>query len=299
LDLARNYLTDCLESLKEQSATDLLSAAYETSARLFMQQQSFEEGLGFLKDGIKWAEAQRLERLKNKLVDELIVWLLRLQRRFEAEQYASQYDLILKTANDFEPSRTLHRVCARSIVYIWLDRERYDDAVAVLNQLLVKSREVNQQRKTVLFLSVLSIAERARGNKDVALATLRDAVLLASSQRYIRLLVDEPRLHAGIQEISQLRKNSESSLPDSGFIKSLVQKTASLTAEASPSVEPLTGKEMEIIQFLEGGLANKQIAAELFISEGTLKWHLHNIYSKLGVRNRTQALAEGRKQGYL
>jgi ATP/maltotriose-dependent transcriptional regulator MalT len=184
-------------------------------------------------------------------------------------------------------------------VYIWLDRERYDDAVAVLNQLLVKSREVNQQRKTVLFLSVLSIAERARGNKDVALATLRDAVLLASSQRYIRLLVDEPRLHAGIQEISQLRKNSESSLPDSGFIKSLVQKTASLTAEASPSVEPLTGKEMEIIQFLEGGLANKQIAAELFISEGTLKWHLHNIYSKLGVRNRTQALAEGRKQGYL
>ena len=64
-------------------------------------------------------------------------------------------------------------------------------------------------------------------------------------------------------------------------------------------VEKLTRRELKILRQLDSGLSNKQIADALFISEGTLKWHLHNIYGKLAARSRTGALARARHLGLL
>jgi len=69
--------------------------------------------------------------------------------------------------------------------------------------------------------------------------------------------------------------------------------------EAPIGIDTLTVKETAIVKKLEQGSSNKEIAAQLFISEGTLKWHLHNIYSKLQVKNRTTAVVMARQKGYL
>ena len=58
--------------------------------------------------------------------------------------------------------------------------------------------------------------------------------------------------------------------------------------------EQLTRREVSILKRLESGLSNKEIAEAIFVSEGTLKWHLHNIYSKLDVKNRSGALLRAR-----
>jgi ATP/maltotriose-dependent transcriptional regulator MalT len=63
---------------------------------------------------------------------------------------------------------------------------------------------------------------------------------------------------------------------------------------APTSGEPLTRREVSILRRLESDLSNKEIAEAIFISEGTLKWHLHNIYSKLDVKNRSGALLRAR-----
>ncbi len=63
--------------------------------------------------------------------------------------------------------------------------------------------------------------------------------------------------------------------------------------------EELTKRELSILKRLETGLSNKEIAEAIFVSEGTLKWHLHNVYGKLNVRNRTvQWLERGRSVFY-
>ena len=54
----------------------------------------------------------------------------------------------------------------------------------------------------------------------------------------------------------------------------------------------LTGREREIARLVMGGLRNKTIADELRLSEGTVKIHLHNIYRKLGIRNRMALLVQ-------
>lgn len=63
--------------------------------------------------------------------------------------------------------------------------------------------------------------------------------------------------------------------------------------------EPLTEREMQVLQLLAQGLANKQIALQLGISEHTVKFHISGIYSKLGVTNRTEAVRQGVRRGMI
>jgi ATP/maltotriose-dependent transcriptional regulator MalT len=65
------------------------------------------------------------------------------------------------------------------------------------------------------------------------------------------------------------------------------------------AVEELTKREVAILKRLESGLSNKEIAEAIFISEGTLKWHLHNVYGKLDVKNRSGAMTRARALGIL
>lgn len=64
-------------------------------------------------------------------------------------------------------------------------------------------------------------------------------------------------------------------------------------------VEPLSERELEILTLVGNGASNKEIAAQLFIAEGTVKNHLTNILGKLGVRDRTQAALKARSLGII
>ena len=68
---------------------------------------------------------------------------------------------------------------------------------------------------------------------------------------------------------------------------------------SSSLIEPLTERELEVLQLLAQGLANREIARQLFISLPTVKSHTRNIYGKLGVHNRRQAVTEAKALGIL
>jgi len=64
-------------------------------------------------------------------------------------------------------------------------------------------------------------------------------------------------------------------------------------------VDPLTERELQVLQLLAQGLANKQIASQLGISEHTVKFHVSGIYTKLGATNRTEAVRLGVRNGLI
>ena len=66
-----------------------------------------------------------------------------------------------------------------------------------------------------------------------------------------------------------------------------------------PLVEPLSERELEILRLVATGASNKEIAAQLYIAEGTVKNHVSNILGKLGVRDRTQAALKARDLGLI
>ena len=67
--------------------------------------------------------------------------------------------------------------------------------------------------------------------------------------------------------------------------------------QAEQVVNPLTERERQVLQLTAQGLANKQIAASLEISENTVKFHLSSLYAKLGVTSRTEAVRSGVRRG--
>ena len=72
-----------------------------------------------------------------------------------------------------------------------------------------------------------------------------------------------------------------------------------LLSEFDETFEPLTPREEEVLRHLARGLANKQIAAQLGISEHTVKFHVSSIYAKLGVTNRAEAVRNGIQRGLI
>jgi len=64
-------------------------------------------------------------------------------------------------------------------------------------------------------------------------------------------------------------------------------------------MEPLSPRELEVLTLIDEGLTNAEIAQELTLAPSTVKTHINNIYGKLGVESRTQALKTAREKGLL
>ena len=71
------------------------------------------------------------------------------------------------------------------------------------------------------------------------------------------------------------------------------------SAIPQPLVEPLSARELEVLRLIAAGLSNREIAVRLVVSLSTVKGHTANIYSKLAVNSRTQAVAAARALGLL
>ena len=76
----------------------------------------------------------------------------------------------------------------------------------------------------------------------------------------------------------------------------LLRRFAARRAPREPVLERLTARELEIVELIDQGLTNKEIAAQLYIELATVKNHVHNILEKLHVRRRTEAAAWVRAQ---
>ncbi|MGC8781845.1 MAG: response regulator [Anaerolineae bacterium] len=81
--------------------------------------------------------------------------------------------------------------------------------------------------------------------------------------------------------------------------KVIAQVTSGKPAAAAGQVEPLTERELEVLRLAAQGLTNKAIAAELGLSDRTVQGHLANIYGKLAVASRTEAVTKALKLGWL
>ena len=75
---------------------------------------------------------------------------------------------------------------------------------------------------------------------------------------------------------------------------------ADLVAQANQTLpDPLTPRELEVLMLLAEGLTNPQIAERMFVTSGTVKRHASNLYSKLAVGNRVQAVAKAQEIGLI
>jgi LuxR family maltose regulon positive regulatory protein len=127
---------------------------------------------------------------------------------------------------------------------------------------------------------------------DQAIEVLERTLTLAEGGGYLRIFLDEGRVMKDL-----LRQAIESD-----YVERLLEEFADLDETSTIThgiVEPLSARELEVLKLLAGGLSNHEIGNELFVTTNTVKWHLKNIFAKLGVHNRTQAVDRARELGLL
>jgi LuxR family maltose regulon positive regulatory protein len=116
---------------------------------------------------------------------------------------------------------------------------------------------------------------------------------LAKPERYIRIFVDEGEPMARLLHLARSRQI------ETEYVSAVLSVLEKVTGSTQPPpkllTEPLTAREVEVLKLIEAGCSNQDIAGQLFISMPTVKRHISNIYAKLGVESRTQAVAIGRE----
>ena len=128
-----------------------------------------------------------------------------------------------------------------------------------------------------------------RGDLSPAAAAMRTSLTVEEASGMLERLATGGHLEVldseGIPAYALLEKERRPSLG-----------AVSFTANGSPEplVEPLSERELEVLTLLASGRSNREVARDLFVSVGTVKTHTNNIYRKLGVRNRAEALARAR-----
>ena len=174
-------------------------------------------------------------------------------------------------------------------------RKAYTEAQQVLAMLLPRGTQKGHLRRCAEWLKLKAITCSLQGDEAAAEQTLVETLRIASTQNYLKMLSEEPRLHPLLHQFPIKKCPADAK----DFFNLLLKKIDASPTSQQPLIEPLTAKEIDIIQLLSEGHPNKSIADQLLVSLGTLKWHLHNIYAKLQVKNRTQALVVAKQQGYL
>lgn len=296
LETAEHFIADGISYIKEQSSTDMLIASYLTQARLCFAGKEIEKGIAIIKDGLKWADSNNLERLKFSLLNELIVCLARNERLHEAEDYARYYGINNLTSAELDVDTRANRIVSGGVIRILMSHNKYDDAATLLEKLINRSRQTQNAHELAERLKLMAIARFKLEDLKGASMYMIESLEISRTRSYRRIYIDDGVILVPVllHVYGELKQG-----PLVAFVKGLLDKLERSGATQKAYWEPLTGREIEIMGLLSTGQLNKQIAAQIFISEGTLKWHLHNIYSKLEVKNRTQAIKVAQQRGYL
>jgi LuxR family maltose regulon positive regulatory protein len=167
----------------------------------------------------------------------------------------------------------------------------------LLNRLLTAAELAGRIDSQIKILVLQALACRAQGQPDRALSTLERALALARPGGYIRVFVDEGEAIVGLlRQLAKQRLEQEAAQIQLVEILAALGQTVELAAPAAqPLIEPLTDREFEVLQLIANGASNRDIGQELVISVHTVKKHVSNIFGKLGVNSRTEALARAQE----
>jgi LuxR family maltose regulon positive regulatory protein len=155
----------------------------------------------------------------------------------------------------------------------------------------------------IKILALQALAFQAQCDIDQAMSVLGRALSLAEPEGYVRTFVDEGEpmarllykaLTCGIA--ADYARRLLAAFP---VVEPEQADLSEAQASSSGLVEPLSERELEVLEFLTQGLTNPEIASRLFLSLNTVKAHTRNIYGKLDVHSRTQAVVRARALGVL
>jgi LuxR family transcriptional regulator, maltose regulon positive regulatory protein len=212
---------------------------------------------------------------------------------------------------DDEPSYPREREYLM-LVRVLLAQQAPQRALGLLQRLHAQAAAQGRTGSLVEIRALQALALDASGDQAGAQAVLAEALTLGAPEGYLRVFVDEgPPMAALLHQLLAARRQQRPAAVGAPreYLARLVDAFAQAGLPIRPParrgvvvaglVEPLTAREVEVLQLLAAGAPNRAIAEQLVVTQETVKKHLSHLFDKLGVANRTQAVARARQLGLL
>jgi LuxR family maltose regulon positive regulatory protein len=265
-------------------------------------------------EGYEASALQSIQRAKQTIERDSPVsqWVYAIQTRLwlaqgnvaSATQWAQASGLPLDQRFDY----ALYPGEYSTLVRVYLAQERFEEAADLLDRMQTAAETAGRTGRLVEILMLQALHRQAQGDTEAAIPPLLQSLSLAEAGGYVRLYADEGAPMARLLRLIKAR----GSPPSKPYVETLLAACETLPPVAgrpgsriasseseSLLVENLSERELEVLRLVADGLSNREIAEQLFITVGTAKTHTINIYRKLDVRSRTQAVARATELGLL
>jgi len=189
------------------------------------------------------------------------------------------------------------------------DAKSMKQAVDLADRLIQEAQERNYRQHVIERLLIRAQLHASLSDSRAGQADVKTALVLAEPENYITVFME-----AGAQigdMLPELLRKKETVPVSAVFVEKILaafpQEAALMAASNAPStvvlqgglIEPLSKRELEILLLIGDGYSNQDIAEKLVVTLHTVKKHSSNIYGKLGVSSRTQAVARARQLNLL
>ena len=305
LEKAGQLVEDYLPSIRQWGFVDQLASGYLVRARLAAASGDLASALSGLEEAQLVAIECGLDRLRALILSEQVRMLVKSGKLEQAEQVFHSCDLSLEgePVPTMNPTR-LNEWMAIAWLRLEMHRFRLVRSRKIAKRWLEFVRKRGAVRSAVTFELLLAEIAVLSGNRSEARRSVRAAVELAEPGDWIRPFVDEG------EAISSLLVEAYANGPvlDTPVDKFAAKLVSVLRGNAQMDDENdedfglgsgLSLREVEILTMVSGGLRNREIGDRLGLTEGTVKWYMQQIYDKLGVRRRPQAVIRARQLGVM
>ena len=188
---------------------------------------------------------------------------------------------------------------------VLLVQDRPGQALALLDRLHVAAAAQDRTGSLIEIGALRALALTASGDEAGAVTALAGALALACPQGHVRVFADEGAPMAALlgRLIAAQRTGRAAAEVPLGYLARLQRAFGSRRPARDPVpsgiVDPLTSRELQVLEMLAAGRSNQAIASELVVTLDTVKKHVGHVLGKLGAGNRTEAVARARELNLL
>jgi len=304
LDEARTLIDRYLGPARDWGFVDQLAAGHIVRARLIFNDGNLVGAINALDETQLLAIECGLDRLRAYAVGEQVRMLIRSGEG----KHAANILMASGFAPGAEPYPTLNPTRQNeSIAIAWLRLEMHGHRLVAARKVAKRWSEFIRRngavRSAVTFELLLAEIAVLAGDRSEARRAVREAVTLSAASGWTQVFLDEGEAIGSLLAEAYGQGPALDSVPDR-FGQRLVAAFAGTPTAVEEDDEfglssRLVNREVEILRMVSGGLRNREIGNRLGLTEGTVKWYMQQIYDKLGVRRRPQAVMRARQLGVL
>lgn len=202
----------------------------------------------------------------------------------------------LQTSTSGSPFYHLQELEQTTLARVLLGQNKPQEALEILISVGHNAEELGMNKRLAEILVLQALAHEKLGAHTQALEALEAALRIGEAGGMVRTFITEgAQVGRLLHEIAQ-----RGIMPDYvGRLLAAFPETQPERVGKDDLVEPLSKRELEVLAQLTEGYSNAEIGQRLHLALSTVKWHTSNIYGKLGVKNRAQAVARARTLGLL